>query len=63
MTKSMAMEISLPDVGNYYPLDGRKLILRPWKWYDDLLRQDPNQSVGAFVTIEIMHKASIIVSQ
>jgi len=32
------------------------LIFRTWKWFNDLLKQDPKLSAGAFALIEILQK-------
>ena len=45
------------------PSINEELILRTWKWYDELLQEDPNQGAGAFVLIEIMQKVNIIAFQ
>lgn len=56
LTNQMMSAITIPSINE-------ELILRTWKWYDELLQEDPNQGAGAFVLIEIMQKVNIIAFQ
>lgn len=40
------------------PALDEQLILRTWKWFDDLIRLDPKLAAGSFVLIEVMQKVS-----